>query len=222
MNKLDQAINEISNEMIPEDRIEQAANRVRNRLFGQARTAADRIRGCADYQTLIPAYLNRTLSAGRALLLQDHTRGGNVRTLVRPVTAPTHSIPKWWAIAAMLVLTLGAGALIVNQILFPGNGRMSVASVSGILYSVSDGGVTPIFAGREIPEGQKIRTAKSSNAVVKLGDGSLVELNERAEISVARSGHGTAIHLNRGNIIVQAAKQRNGTLDVLTANLVLG
>ena len=62
MNKLDQAINEISNEMIPEDRIEQAANRVRNRLFGQARTAADRIRGCADYQTLIPAYLNRTLS----------------------------------------------------------------------------------------------------------------------------------------------------------------
>lgn len=231
MNKLDQAINDIADEIVPEDRLEQAAGRVRHKLFGQAHTVSERIRGCADYQSLIPAYLNRTLSAGRALLLQDHTRecpacrhaleqarGVNVRTLVRPVTPPSHSIPKWWAIAAMVVVTLGAGALIVNQLLFPGSGRMSVASVRGILYSVNDGAVTPIFPGREVPEGQRIRTAKDSSAVVKLADGSLVELNDRSELAVTRSGHGAAIRLDRGSIIVQAAKQRNGTLDVITAD----
>ncbi|MBS1876332.1 MAG: FecR domain-containing protein [Acidobacteria bacterium] len=231
MNKLDQAINEIAHEIIPEDRLEQASARVRARLFAQAPAASERIRGCSDYQTLIPAYLNRTLSAGRSLLLQDHTRecpacrqalgqarGSNGRTLARPVTPPSHSIPKWWAIAAMAVVTLGAGWLIVDQLLFPGNGRLSVASVRGVLYTVTDTAVTPVFAGHEIPEGRRIRTAKDSTAMVRLADGSLVELNDRAELSVTRSGHGAAIHLDRGSIIVQAAKQRTGTLDVLTAD----
>ena len=229
MNKLDQAINDIANEVVPEDRIEQAAGRVRRKLFPQARTTADRIRSCSDYQALIPSYLNRTLTPARSLLLQDHTRecpacrraleearAGNVRTLVRPVTPPSHTIPKWWAIAAMLVLTLGAGAFIINQMFFAGSGRMTVASVQGILYSVSDRAVTPIFAGKEIAEGQRIRTAKGSTAVVRLADGSRVELNERAEISVTGAVRGATIRLDRGNIIVQAAKQRYGTLDVLT------
>jgi hypothetical protein len=233
MKKLDQAVNEIANEMLPEEVLEQSAGRVRRRLFAHvpAVAASERIRGCADYQTLIPAYLDRTLSAGRALLLQDHTRecaacrqalsdarGGNVRTLTRPMTPPSHTIPKWWAIAALLVAAVGTGALIVNRMFFPGDGRMSVASVRGILYSVGDGAMTPIFAGRQIPEGARIRTAKDSSAVVTLADGSRVELNERSEISVTRSGRGAAIRLGRGGVIVQAAKQRTGTLDVLTAD----
>jgi hypothetical protein len=229
MNELDQVINDIANETIPEDRIEQAAARVRAKLFPQARGAGERLRGCADYQTLIPSYLNRTLPAGRSLLLQDHTRecpacrraldearGGNIRTLARPVTPPLRVLPKWWAVAAAVVVALGAGALTIRQAFFTGGGRTTVATVRGILYSVSDRAVTPIFAGKEIPEGQRVRTAKDSTAMIRLGDGSLVELNERAEISVARAGRGTTIRLDRGNIIVQAAKQRLGTLDVLT------
>jgi hypothetical protein len=234
MNKLDQTINDIANESIPEDRMEQAAARVRQKLFPHNRATQERLRSCSDYQSLIPSYLNRTLSAGRSLLLQDHTRecpacrhaldqarSGNVRTLVRPVTPPSNTIPKWWAIAAMAALTLGIGALLVNRMLPTGSGRMTVASVRGILYSVSDTAVTPIFSGKEITEGQRVRTAKDSTAVVRLADGSMVELNERAEISVARAGRGTAIRLGRGNIIVQAAKQRNGTLDVVTADCTI-
>lgn len=231
MNKLDQIINEIANETIPEDRVEQAASRVRNKLFPQTQVVTGRLRGCSDYQALIPAYLNRTLSAGRSLLLQDHTRecpacrhaldqarGGNVRTLVRPMTPPSHTVPKWWAVAAAALLTVGVSAFIYSQTAAKGGGPMAVQNVKGILYAVSDTAVTPIFQGRTIGEGHKIRTAKDSTAVVKLADGSLVELNERAEISVARASRGTVIRLGGGSIIVQAAKQRNGTLDVQTSD----
>ncbi len=229
MNKLDEAINGIANEIVDEERIEQSAGRVRHKLFAHTHTVNDRIRGCADYQALIPAYLSRSLSAGRSLLLQDHTREcpvcrhalqqartGSAPTLIRPVTPPSHSIPNAWAIAAMVLVALGVGALVLSPYLSPGSGKITVQKVHGILYTVADSGLNPVFAGHEIAEGQKLRTSKESTAVVQLGDGSLVELNERSEISVTRAMRGATIRLNRGDIIVQAAKQHYGTLDVLT------
>ncbi len=231
MNKLDQVINEIANEAVPEGRAEQAAGRVRRKLFPEAGAGSERIRGCPDYQSLIAPYLNKTLSAGRALLLQDHTREcvgcrhaleqartGTVRTLTRPSTPPSRTIPKFWALAATVAVALAAGALILTQSSLLNGGKAAVQSVQGILYLMSGNKVTPVFPGREIPDGARVRTAKDSTAVVRLADGSLVELNERAELSVVRGARGMTIHLDRGNIIVQAAKQKNGTLDVLTAD----
>jgi FecR protein/Putative zinc-finger len=230
MNRLDQVVTHIANETVPEEQIERAAAKVRRKLFATMQAAPERIRGCADYQALIPSYLARTLSAGRALLLQDHTREcvacrhalekareGSRPVLIRPVSAPTNTLHKGWAIAAAVVLTLAVGALLVGRLLFPGSaGEASVESVHGTLYAISDRSTMPIFPGRKIPEHQLVRTTRGSTAVVRLGDGSLVEMNQRTELSLIKAVRGTRVHLDRGDIIVQAAKQRFGTLDVVT------
>jgi hypothetical protein len=50
--------------------------------------------------------------------------------------------------------------------------------------------------------------------MLRLRDGSLVEMNERAEFGVAMGRKDTTIQLARGNIIVQAAKRSSGHLYV--------
>src|SRR5207244_6876720 len=89
-------------------------------------------------------------------------------------------------------------------------------NVDGSLYAVVDDQVRVIPAGYQIRNGDVIRTAKGSNAVVRLLDGSLVEMDERSDLSVSRGWKGTTIHLDGGHIIVQAAKQRTGRLYVAT------
>ena len=237
MNQLDKAIFDIAHEQVSGKQVDTAATHVRQNLFGATTAAPDgnpnsnhRLRNCADFEALIPAYLNKTLSAGRSLLLQDHTReclscrhalqnarSGVAPTLIRPVTPPTRTISNVWAIAAMATVGIGlTGWLVSSAFRSAPSGPISVKTVSGILYAVSDRGSTPIFAGREIARGQHVRTAKDSTAVIRLGDGSLVEMSARSELSVLDEAHGVSVHLDRGNIIVQAAKQRNGTLDILT------
>jgi hypothetical protein len=230
MNKLDQAVLAIAQDEPTEEQIGKAAARVRSAMFLQAASGPQRIRGCGDYQALIPAYLNRTLSAGRALLFQDHTREcvncrhalaaareSNGPTLVRPITPPSSVIPRVWAIAAVGLLAAGITAFVATQFwAHTASGHIAVQTVSGTLYAVSDRASTPIFSGREIKTGERIRTARGSTAVIRLGDGSQVEMNERAELAVIGERGGSKVRLDRGNIIIQAAKQRTGTLDVLT------
>ena len=57
-------------------------------------------------------------------------------------------------------------------------------------------------------EGDEIRTAKGSTALVRMTDGSLIEMSERAGLSLDAAAKGNTINLGRGRIIVQAAKQR--------------
>ena len=59
-----------------------------------------------------------------------------------------------------------------------------------------------------------MRTAKDGRAVVQLGDGSLIEMKDRSELYLTKNGNGTTIHLSRGSIVVEAAKQKDGKLFV--------
>src|SRR5690606_34048544 len=81
-----------------------------------------------------------------------------------------------------------------------------------------DGGLQPVSAGTEFSEKELLRTAAGSEAVVRLMDGSTVEVGERAEFRVSFRRGNTTVHLNRGSIIVQTAKRRSGHLYVASSD----
>ena len=237
-NVLDETIAEIHGRTIDPRAISEAAARVRTRvLTPAARDAGIRqIRGCSDFQALMPAYTMGRLSEARRLLLEDHTlscvhcrhaleaeRSGKVRTLPRPVIEEKRVAPQWkWAAAAAVALFAGLGTWQLYRTLAPDPGvRAVVKSVSGTLFAVGENAAAPMFAGREIADHQPVRTFEKSDAVLRLTDGSEVELASRSELWIGRASRETTIHLTRGSIIVHAAKQRTGALHVATRNCLV-
>lgn len=238
---LDRVAGAIRSEEIDSQVVESAANRVWARLSTEsmidlpATTAVDEIRGCADFQALIPAYLRKELSDARTWLLEDHTRecipcrralkvarsGGaqsalSVAQAIKPVARATAQTPVWkWAMAATLVVGLGLVAFIISRRIGI-EAHATIQAASGTVLKVTDTESVALGAGASVKSGDRIRTAKDANAVVRLEDGSLVEMRERSEFSLSQNADGMTIHLNRGNVIVEAAKQRTGHLYVAT------
>jgi hypothetical protein len=234
---LDRVAAGIRSEEIDDAVVNSAADRVWLRLSQETvvelpeAKAVDVIQGCADFQALIPAYLRKELSDARNLLLEDHTReclpcrkalkaARNGRTqAIEPVkklerVAP--AAPVWkWAIAATLVIGVGLVAYTIYRRVSLET-RATIQAANGGVYRVTETESRAINIGGEITGGERIRTAKDADAVVRLEDGSLVEMKERSEFSLSRNASGTTIHLNRGNIIVEAAKQSSGHLYVAT------
>ncbi len=91
-----------------------------------------------------------------------------------------------------------------------------VESANGLIYRVSDTGTVPLIRGAQVPAGADIRTARDSHAILRLRDGSHVEMRERSGLSVSERGKDLTIGLDRGAIIVQAAKRHAGHLYVAT------
>jgi hypothetical protein len=139
------------------------------------------------------------------------------------VAMPQRSSSRWvqWgglaaAAALMLsVLYLGRGA--IDGMMAPGGPRATVVSVDGGLYRLGVGSLEP---GAAIGERESVRTGPGAHAVLRLADGSLVDVNEGTELLVSAAWSGQAIHLQRGDIIVKAAKQRRGRLRVLTRDSI--
>src|ERR1043166_8726816 len=92
--------------------------------------------------------------------------------------------------------------------------RARVESLNGVLSRVGYNGDQPLKVGDEVTEGQRVRTGGGSHAMLRLRDGSVVEMNERAEFGVSMGRKDTTIELQRGNIIVRAAKRSSGHLYV--------
>src|SRR5208283_804609 len=125
----------------------------------------------------------------------------------------------WWAMGtAAVAAALTFAVLSLTNGLLPGQHpvRAAVQTVDGSLYALSGAEMRVVPAGYEIRNGDEIRTAKGSTAVLRLLDGSLVEMGERSDVSISRAWKGVTIHLDGGQVIVQAAKQRSGRLYVAT------
>ena len=231
--KFDRLLSEIRNEHVDDKVVAQAGARVWNSIAESPTTdlSTRKLRSCEDFQALIPDYVGKQLPEARVLLFEDHmhacvacrhalehARDGELQTVWRP-DVKRGGFPVWrWAMAATMAVAVGIAVLSLANGFFPGQHalRGAVQKVDGAVYAVSGGEVRLIPAGYEIRNGDQVRTAKGSSAVVRLLDGSLVEMGERADLSVSRAWKGTTIHLDGGQVIVQAAKQRTGHLYVAT------
>lgn len=120
-----------------------------------------------------------------------------------------------WALAAILLATIGVAQFLVREF-WPHGPSATVKTVDGQLFRVTETAQIPLEIGTEIQEGDVIRTSREGGAVVRLMDGSLVELSPRSEMSIDEGRKGTTLDLGHGNIIVEAAKQRNRHLFVAT------
>jgi FecR protein/Putative zinc-finger/Protein of unknown function (DUF3352) len=226
---LDRVIKGISDEAIDERAVQEAGRRVWDRIANQAPTSG-RFAGCADFQALIPAYRDGTLPAGRRMLFEDHMHGCvTCRRQVFGEPARTPSViemparrmtrTRWMAIAASVTIAAFAGKIGYEQFgPAPAGPRATVQAANGSVYRVADGRLEPVSAGAEFSEKELLRTAVGSEAVVRLVDGSTVEVGERAEFRVSFRRGNTTVHLNRGPIIVQAAKRRSGHLYVASSD----
>jgi hypothetical protein len=234
--KLDQILTEIRQQEPAAAEAEQASARVRQRLFpapeAHGPVAGTAIRNCAGFVELFPASLAGSLDSPRQMLLDVHVREcvecrrslnrmkqGAAQVVVMP--APERRVNyQGWAIAASVVLVTGAVAYwgVYEFPALHGGPRATVEQVDGNLYRVSGSALVLISAGTELAENDEVRTGKNSTAILRLNDGSKVEVNQRADIYVTREWTGSTVHLNLGSIIVAAAKQRSGELHVATTD----
>jgi hypothetical protein len=233
----DHLLSGIRNEQVDDQVVEQAGERVWKSVAAApaANLGAHTLRTCDDFQALIPGYLSKQIAPARAMLFEDHThacvacrhalekaRDGELQPTFRLESKhPTSAAASraWgWGLAAVGVAAVAVATVAFNLGMLPGQRavRASVQTVDGSLYEGSGAEMRLIPAGYELRNGDEIRTAKGSRAVVQLLDGSLVEMGERSDLSVTRAWKGTTIHLDGGQVIVQAAKQRTGRLYVAT------
>lgn len=225
----------IRDEKLDPEKIDVAANRVWSKIIAESRVEimenkhqVEQINGCADFQALMPEYVRGELAGGaRALLLEDHTREclpcrkafkeaktGHVADAIRPATtlhqAKKGFSPVWkWAIAAVAVIAVGLISWPFVSSYFGPTASATVVASNGI-YRVNGENVTLLTQGEEIKEGDKVRVGKDANAVLKLNDGSMIEMRERSEVYLSHEFSGRVINLERGQVIVEAAKQTSG------------
>ena len=234
---LDKVTADIRNEKIDSAAVSAAADRVWARVSTAAGESefklptVDRIEGCGDFQSLIPAYLAGKLSEARSLLLVDHTHEcipcrramNEARTRRSATIRPAVSKPRFslqpavmrWGVAAAVVIGVGLLAVPFMQRYWPyGDFEATVQAAEGQVYQVADTQTAVVNAGAKLQKGEKVRTAKDGRAVVQLSDGSLIEMKDRSELYLTKNGQGTTIHLSRGSIVVEAAKQKDGKLFV--------
>ncbi|HEX7181519.1 MAG TPA: FecR domain-containing protein [Thermoanaerobaculia bacterium] len=201
-----------------------------------ATVPAGSLHGCEDFQALIPAYLRGELSPARALLVEDHTRScvpcrralrqareGRSGVAVPAARSTRPARVAWMSLAAMLIVGLGVGLFFLIGEMFDGGDQMArIESIQGALYKIDGSESLPVQTGEILAEGEVVRTAKGSTALVRMTDGSLIEVSERSGFSMEAAFRGNTIHLDRGRVIVQAAKQRQrhlyvGTRDALVS-----
>jgi len=223
--RLEKALAAIKNETIDNSQVEKAGVLVMEKLKQPGAVL------CSEFQLQFNDYLEEKLSSGRKLLMEDHLgRCTSCRARLAELKGESRAIPfssrkavrwpRWgtWAAAAALVFgILYMARDNVDRMLAPGGPRATVVSLTGALYLVPEGSLS---VGSSIDEGVVIRSSPGARARLKLSDGSLVDVNENTELSLHASLSEKSIRLQRGDIILKAAKQHWGHLRVQTRDSI--
>jgi len=224
--RLERALEAMRNENVDPEQLAGARDRIWEKL-GQPGLMA-----CTEFEPGIRDYLAGNLAPNRRLLMEDHlSRCPRCRMQLTELTGERKVIampkarafwrPRWQAWAAAAALLIGAALYLgrdrIDTMLAPGGARASVASVNGTMYRLPEG---VLQTGAAVAQDEVVRTGPGARAVLRLADGSLVDVNERSELFVRAAWSGQTIHLASGDIIVQAARQHRGRLRVETRDSV--
>jgi len=223
--RLERALQEMKQEDVDAGTLEAARARVWEKVANAGGGT------CAEFRPDFRAYLSGELGGSRRVLMEDHlsrcpacrVRIAEMKGERRVVAMPQRSSGRWvrWgalaAAAALVLAVLYLGRDVIDTMMAPGGPRATVVSADGGLYRVPEGALK---AGASIGEKEWVRTSPGAHAVLRLADGSTVDVNQGTELFVTAAWSGQAIHLQRGDVIVRAAKQRRGHLRVLTRDSV--
>ena len=188
--RLDSALEGMKQEAVDGATLDAARARVWNRLTNPAAA------GCAEFRPELRAYQSGTLAGGRRVLLEDHLSRcsacrAELATLKgerRVIAMPQRSSSRWgrWgalaAAAALAISVLYVGRGAIDAWMAPGGPRATVVSASGALYRLTGG---TLEAGGTIGEKERIRTGPGAHAVLRLADGSTIDVNQGTELYVA-------------------------------------
>ncbi len=191
---------------------------------------------CADYQARMPALVAGTLPEAQRLLVEDHSRecipcrkhlqavraGRAVSDWAGPA-APAR-VGRYYAAAAAVVAVAAAGVWTSGRVLQPPqDGIVQVQSVDGRMFVAGSGGadLVPLAPGDAVDGGELIRTGAGSRAVLELADGSRIEAAGLTTFRVDARRRGDRVRVDRGSVIVQAAKQENRSLVVSTQEMLV-
>ena len=195
-------------------------------------SAVEQIRSCEDVRRLLDGYRKGTLAEARSLLVKAHLSdcGACLRVFRQgeKAAAVDWSAPKTrnktvavrrplgWALAfsCALVATLAFVYQAYWQV--PPGVRAEVQSIDGSAWLISSGGDHQLTPGAGLKEGDRLRTSGGSHAILRLSDGSTVEVNERTALEVGARGRNMTVSLDGGDVIVQAAHRTSGHLYVRT------
>jgi hypothetical protein len=222
----DELVNEIREEEIPAEQVAVVRERVWRRLAGSLSPA------CVEILPQLTDYAAGRLMESWRLLVDDHLSRcvecrhalAELKGKKKAVVMPQRRSFRWrgwmhWAVAAAVMLTVFyMGRDYFDSWLAPSGPSATVVSLSGDLYRLPQENL-PV--GSTLQKGDVIRTARGGHAVLKLADGSRIELNERTELAVQTAWSGATIRLSRGDIMVQAAKQRRGHMRVITHDSIV-
>jgi len=139
---------------------------------------------------------------------------------------PANSIPmkppvlakRWlWTAAAAAGLVLAAIWIGLGWQARDAHARLETAD--GSLFQIADGKSKSIRNGDRI-EAQELVRAGSEGGALVLADGSRIEMRAQSELLLERATDGVRIRLNKGDVIVNAAKQ-HGHLYVQTKDVTV-